>query len=52
MVNRQFLLIFLFVTIAFSFFAYQPIDVVIAGPQMTDLEKFEIELKVLKTQLV
>ena len=45
MVNRQFLLIFLFVTLAFSFFAYQPIDVVIAGPQMTDLEKFEIELK-------
>jgi alpha-glucoside transport system substrate-binding protein len=45
MVNRQFLVIFLFVTIAFSFFAYQPIDVVIAGPQMTDLEKFEIELK-------
>ena len=45
MVNRQFLLIFLFVTVAFSFFAYQPIDVVIAGPQMTDLEKFEIELR-------
>ena len=45
MVNRQFLVIFLFVTIAFSFFAYQPIDVVIAGPQMTDLENFEIELK-------
>ncbi len=45
MVNRQFLVIFLFVTIAFSFFAYQPIDVVIVGPQMTDLEKFEIELK-------
>ena len=45
MVNRQFLLIFLFVTLAFSFFAYQPIDVVIAGPQMTDLEKFKIELK-------
>ena len=45
MVNRQFLVIFLFVTIAFSFFAYQPIDVVIAGPQMTDLKKFEIELK-------
>ena len=45
MVNRQFLVIFLLVTIAFSFFAYQPIDVVIAGPQMTDLEKFEIELK-------
>ena len=35
----------MFVTIAFSFFAYQPIDVVIAGPQMTDLEKFELELK-------
>ena len=45
MVNRQFLLIFIFITIAFSFFAYQPIDVVIAGPQMTDLEKFELELK-------
>ena len=45
MVKRQFLVIFLFVTIAFSFFAYQPYDVVIAGPQMTDLEKFEIELK-------
>ena len=45
MVNRQFLLIFIFITIAFSFFAYQPVDVVIAGPQMTDLEKFELELK-------
>ncbi len=45
MVNRQFLVIFLFITIAFSFLAYQPIDVVIAGPQMTDLEKFELELK-------
>ena len=45
MVNRQFLLIFIFITIAFSIVAYQPIDVVIAGPQMTDLEKFEIELK-------
>ena len=45
MVNRQFLLIFLFITIAFSYFAYQPIDVVIAGPQMTDLEQFELELK-------
>ena len=45
MVNKQFLLIFLFVTLAFSFFAYQPIDVVIAGPQMTDLENFEMELK-------
>ena len=45
MVNRQFLLIFIFITIAFSFVAYQPIDVVIAGPQMTDLEKFELELK-------
>ena len=45
MVNRQFLLIFIFITIAFSIVAYQPIDVVIAGPQMTDLEKFELELK-------
>ena len=45
MVNRQFLVIFLFITIAFSFLAYQPIDVVIAGPQMTDQEKFELELK-------
>ena len=45
MVNRHFLLIFIFITIAFSIVAYQPIDVVIAGPQMTDLEKFELELK-------
>ena len=45
MVKRQFLVIFFLVTIIFSLFAYQPIDVVIAGPQMTDLEKFELELK-------
>tara|TARA_B100000927_G_scaffold134232_1_gene108212 strand:- start:692 stop:1951 length:1260 start_codon:yes stop_codon:yes gene_type:complete len=45
MVKIQFLIIFLFVTISFSIFAYQPIDVVIAGPQMTDLEMFEWELK-------
>ena len=45
MVKIRFLIIFLFVTISFSIFAYQPIDVVIAGPQMTDLEMLELELK-------
>jgi len=35
----------LIVTVVFSFAAYKPADVVIAGPQLTDLEYFEEELK-------
>ena len=45
MVSRNFFFIFLIVTAVFSFMAYKPADVVIAGPQMTDLRYFEEELK-------
>ena len=45
MVSRNFFFIFLIVTAVFSFMAYKPADVVIAGPQLTDLRYFEEELK-------
>ena len=45
MVSRNFFVIFLITTVVFSFIAYKPADVVIAGPQLTDLEYFEVELK-------
>tara|TARA_Y100000741_G_scaffold149292_1_gene112599 strand:+ start:714 stop:1979 length:1266 start_codon:yes stop_codon:yes gene_type:complete len=45
MVSRNFFVIFLIVTVLFSFIAYKPADVVIAGPQLTDLEYFKDELK-------
>ena len=43
--SRNFFVIFLIVTVLFSFIAYKPADVVIAGPQLTDLEYFKDELK-------
>ena len=45
MVSKNFLAMFLAVTAIFSFTAYKPADVVIAGPQLTDLRYFEEELK-------
>tara|TARA_A100000164_G_scaffold279515_1_gene251692 strand:+ start:5028 stop:6293 length:1266 start_codon:yes stop_codon:yes gene_type:complete len=48
MVSRYFFVIFLIVTALFSFIAYKPADVVIAGPQLTDLEYFEEELKIIE----
>lgn len=48
MVSRYFFVIFLIVTAVFSFIAYKPADVVIAGPQLTDLEYFEEELKIIE----
>tara|TARA_B100001057_G_scaffold470709_1_gene532297 strand:- start:1323 stop:2588 length:1266 start_codon:yes stop_codon:yes gene_type:complete len=45
MVSRNFFFIFLIVTAVFSFMAYKSADVVIAGPQLTDLRYFEEELK-------
>ena len=48
MVRRYFFVIFLIVTALFSFIAYKPADVVIAGPQLTDLEYFEEELKIIE----
>ena len=45
MVSKNFLAVFLTVTAVFSFMAYKPADVVIAGPQLTDLIYFEEELK-------
>ena len=43
--SKNFFVIFLIVTVLFSFIAYKPADVVIAGPQLTDLEYFKDELK-------
>ena len=48
MVGKSFILIFILITMTFSFFAYNPVDVVLAGPQMTDLEYFMDELKVIE----
>ena len=48
MVSKNFIILFIMVTITFSFFAYKPADVVIAGPQMTDLEYFLDELKIIE----
>ena len=45
MVSRNFIAVFFTVTAVFSFMAYKPTDVVIAGPQLTDLRYFEDELK-------
>ncbi len=48
MVSKNFIILFIIVTVTFSFFAYKPADVVIAGPQMTDLEYFIDELKIIE----
>jgi len=48
MVGKSFIILFIVITISFSFFAYKPVDVVIAGPQMTDLEYFLDELKIIE----
>jgi len=45
MVSRNFIAVFFTVTAVFSFMTYKPADVVIAGPQLTDLRYFEEELK-------
>jgi len=45
MVSRYFFILFIIVTAVFSIMAYKPADVIIAGPQLTDLEYFEEELK-------
>jgi len=45
MVSRYFFTLFITVTAVFSIMAYKPADVVIAGPQLTELEYFEEELK-------
>ena len=48
MVSKNFIILFIVVIVSFSFFAYKPVDVVIAGPQMTDLEYFLDELKIIE----
>ena len=48
MVSKNFIILFIIVIVSFSFFAYKPVDVVIAGPQMTDLEYFLDELKIIE----
>ncbi len=48
MVGKSFILFFIVITMSFSFFAYNPADVVLAVPQMTDLEYFIDELKVIE----
>ena len=40
MVKKSIVLIFIFTTSIFSFLAYKPADVVIAGPLMTDQDLF------------
>jgi alpha-glucoside transport system substrate-binding protein len=50
MVNKYFIFIFVIVTSVFSYFAYQPFDVVIAGPVITDQNYFEEELEVFSKQ--
>ena len=52
MVSKNFIILFIMVTITFSFFAYKPADVVIAGPQMTDLEYFLDELKIIENSTI
>jgi alpha-glucoside transport system substrate-binding protein len=47
MVNKSIVFIFIITTSIFSFLAYKPADVVIAGPLMTDQELFNEELKIL-----
>jgi hypothetical protein len=47
MVKKSIVLIFIFTTSIFSFLAYKPADVVIAGPLMTDQDLFLKELEVL-----
>jgi len=48
MVSKNFVVLFIVITVSFSFFAYEPADVVLAGPQMTDLEYFLDELKIIE----
>tara|TARA_B100001113_G_C21086204_1_gene612221 strand:- start:370 stop:1635 length:1266 start_codon:yes stop_codon:yes gene_type:complete len=48
MVNKKFIVLFILITLVFSIFAYKPVDVVIAGPQMTDLEYFQDELQIIE----
>jgi len=47
MVKKSIVLIFIFTTSIFSFLAYKPADVVIAGPLMTDQDLFLKELEIL-----
>lgn len=48
MVNKNFVILFVVITLVFSFLAYEPADVIIAGPQITDLEYFKDELKTIE----
>ena len=48
MVSKNFIILFIVVAVSFSFFSYKPVDVVIAGPQITDLEYFLTELKIIE----
>ena len=47
MVNKSIVFIFIITTSIFSFLAYKPADVVIAGPLMTDQDLFDEELEIL-----
>ena len=48
MVDKKFVILFILITLVFSIFAYTPADVVVAGPQMTDLEYFKDELQIIE----
>ena len=47
MVNKSIVFIFIITTSIFSFLAFKPADVVIAGPLMTDQDLFDEELEIL-----
>ena len=48
MVDKKFVILFILITLVFSIFAYKPADVIVAGPQMTDLEYFKDELQLIE----
>ena len=48
MVDKKILILFILITLVFSILVYKPFDVVIAGPQMTDIEYFKDELQIIE----
>lgn len=50
MVNRYFIYFFTIITTIFSYLAYQPYDVIIGGPVITDQNYFEYELELISNE--
>lgn len=48
MVDKKILILFILITLVFSILVYKPFDVVIAGPQITDIEYFKDELQIIE----